>query len=446
VHKQRTLPAPGTPLSALAAAGLGVDQLQSLALDTGFQQRKARKIHPLSFLSLLLAESVKGDPSYRTLAARLETIEGVLVSRQAMWKKVGERCIAFLDAVLARAIAARLPESLRKCGCYRRVLVQDSTVIQLPSRLFGTFSGVSNAHASVCNARLQCVYDLMASQFVSFSLDPYSKNDQSAAPELELRAGDLALRDRGYLSGDEIQRHLDARADCIYRHKFNTAYLDPDTGKAIDLGAMLDRERRIDMEVLLNNAARTKIRLVAFPVPEEMANLRRMKLRKETRGHNPSKGLLHQLSWTIFVTTIPRTVVTAEGLAEMYGLRWRIETIFKAMKSNMSFARIHNVSEHQLRVLLAARLIMLVIINRFVYRPGCHRIRQDHGRELSLVKLTEYLVSNQEKIQAAIMSLHDSTGPDPALEAIAKYCTYDKRKRLNFHQKMEEQFASWPLG
>jgi IS4 transposase len=38
----------------------------------------------------------------------------------------------------------------------------------------------------------------------------------------------------------------------------------------------------------------------------------------------------------------------------LYGLRWRIENIFKTWKSNFSFGKVHTVSEQQLRVLLTA--------------------------------------------------------------------------------------------
>ena len=55
------------------------------------------------------------------------------------------------------------------------------------------------------------------------------KNDLTAAPELEIQEGDLVLRDRGYLIADEIQRHLDRRAACIYRHKTGVIYLDKTT-------------------------------------------------------------------------------------------------------------------------------------------------------------------------------------------------------------------------
>ena len=70
---------------------------------------------------------------------------------------------------------------------------------------------MANQNTKLCNARIQCVYDLLAEEFVSFSIDPYSKNDLSAASETVLHEDDLVLRDRGYLILDEIQRHINKR-------------------------------------------------------------------------------------------------------------------------------------------------------------------------------------------------------------------------------------------
>ncbi len=48
-----------------------------------------------------------------------------------------------------------------------------------------------------------------------------------AGPELELKKGDLVVRHRGYLLYDEMQRHLGAESDCIYRHKSRNTYWNP---------------------------------------------------------------------------------------------------------------------------------------------------------------------------------------------------------------------------
>ena len=91
---------------------------------------------------------------------------------------------------------------------------------------------MANGHSKVCNSRIQGVYDLVAEKFLFFSVDSYSKVDYEAAPELVLQKGDLTLRDRGYLIADEIQRHIDQGADCIYRHKYKLTLLNTKTEKA----------------------------------------------------------------------------------------------------------------------------------------------------------------------------------------------------------------------
>ena len=282
----------------------------------------------------------------------------------------------------------------------------------------------------------------MAAQFVSFSIDPYSKNDLTAAPELELRRGDLVLRDRGYLTFDEIQRHIDADADCIYRHKHNTIYLHPQTKKTIDLVAILKRNGRLDCQVLLNNDQQTPVRLVAASVNEETANLRRMKAKRDAHGHSPSKENLAIMSWTIFITTIPAEKCSFDEILSLYGLRWRIENIFKTWKSNMNFVAIHNVSEYQLRTILIARLSMIVTIFHQIFAPLRYHIRIGFGKYLSLIKLLRYLQVNHERIDS-LLGLCSSPSSDASLlSAIARYCVYDvRKKRFNYAQVEEKLFA-----
>jgi hypothetical protein len=319
---------------------------------------------------------------------------------------------------------------------YNRVLVQDSTIIKLPGRLFKIFSGVSNAHTSVCNARIQGIYDIISGTFISFSIDPYSKNDISVAPYLEICKGDLSLRDRGYYLNSEIKRHLDVGADCIFRYKSRTMLISPESGKAIDILKLLKSQDCLDVQVCLNDNCRTKVRLVATPVCEEVANQRRMKAKKENKGHNPSNEILALMAWTIYLTTIPKEQADFTKIHEIYGLRWRIETIFKSWKSNMQFDKVHNVSEKQLRIILTARFIMIVVFMHYIYNPWLYRIRKIYKREISMFKLTKYLVKNPEKF-IELVTKNDNIvilNKDKIDDVLIKYCTYDKRKRLNFNQ------------
>ena len=431
---------------------LSDEQLEKMAIQSGFQQRTPKKIYPAIFVRQLLSEAISQSPSYNDLASSMEKDTGISVSRQAICQRIDASCVRFFERVLAKVISAQMPPHLlpgdnrRGVRC-QRMLVQDSTVLRLPLRLFHAFSGVANAASSVCNARIQCVYDLMAEEFVHFSIDSYSKNDLAAAPQLQLRRGDLVLRDRGYLTFGEIQRHIDAGAECIYRHKTKTIYYDPQTAETFPLAATLQRDGRLDCEVLLNNDRRTSVRLVAVPVDEETANLRRMKAKRECRGHAPSKEVLALMAWTIFLTTIPPHRASFDDLLAIYGLRWRIENIFKTWKSNMSFAAIHNVSELQFHTILIARLTALVAIFHRIYAPLRHRVCTTFGKHLSMMKLLRYLQVNQERIQPlmrlADVRLHDES----LLAAIARYCVYDSRKkRFNYTQIQEQVFARMALS
>jgi hypothetical protein len=83
------------------------------------------------------------------------------------------------------------------------------------------------------------------------------------------------------------------------------------------------------MDVCLNDKERTPVRIMATPVSEEIANIRRMKVKKRMNGHNPSANLLFLMGWTIFIINLPREKFSFKTILALYGLRWRIENIFK---------------------------------------------------------------------------------------------------------------------
>jgi hypothetical protein len=239
---------PAAVLEFLENEVLGEEYLLDLAVTSGFYKRSPRKISACFMLAAICSEAAKGSPSCNDLAASIESNHpGQGPSRQAVHLRMGNPLQAFVHRLLedlisgsisgATARISSLEDRDRQFGGYTRVLVQDSTIIKLPVHLFEEFSGVSNAHSKVCNARIQATYDLPAPSLIDFSIDPYSKNDQSAAPELPIEAGDLVLRDRGYLLPKEIQRHAEAGADCSGGGRFpcsRTSAATPGDGSSLD--------------------------------------------------------------------------------------------------------------------------------------------------------------------------------------------------------------------
>ncbi len=342
--------------------------------------------------------------------------------------------------ILSKVDSAELND-LKRNSKYKRILVQDSTIIKLPLRLFDIFSGVSNGKSKACNARIQGTYDLISENFIAFSIDPYSKNDLKAAPELVLEEDDLALRDRGYLTFDEMARHINSYANFIYRYKFNTTLLCPVTKKPIDITAELEKNGNLDIIVELNNKERTPIRLVASQINAEIANNRRMKAKKENKN-TPTEAYLKQLGWTIFLTSIPKENADFALIFRFYSLRWRIEVIFKSWKSNMNFSNIHNVSEIQLHIILLARFIMVIIFTQYFFNK-CRLIVKKHlNKYLSLLKVTNYLIKNIGKLGAINKELTTYNGSiGKTIYCLGRYCSYETRERLNDEQKMDMMFS-----
>ena len=320
-------------------------------------------------------------------------------------------------------------------GGFKRILLQDSTVIQLPLRLFEAFSGVRNAYRTVCNARIQGIYDLLSGSFIKFSIDPYSKNDQAVTLDISVKPGDLVLRDRGYFAIEALSAQKKAGGDSINRYKHKTAFFDPNAMEKINLLKLLNKHGSVDMEVYTAFDKKLKLRLLAVPVDEETANLRRMKAKKQIKGHSPSKEILMLMSWTIFITTITNPLITFDEILTIYGLRWRIENIFKTWKSDFSFAKVHNVSKNQLLVLLTARFIMITIFYHKLYLPLSLEVHKITTKQLSLMKFMRYIRQNIERLSELLDNRKWKTG---ILDALVRYCTYDKRKRVTFVTKFEE--------
>jgi hypothetical protein len=322
---------------------------------------------------------------------------------------------------------------------FKRILVQDSTIVKLPFRLFEEMSGVANKTTQVANARIQVVYDLVSQQFLKFEIESYSKNDLKAAPELELKNDDLSLRDRGYLTYKEISRHVENEAFYIYRHKFGTIYLDKNTYEPIDLLSMLRNKKRIDICVRLSASPETVVRIVAEPISSEIANNRIRKAKKENK--KLSSEYLKMLEWSIYITNLDATIFFFKEIFQLYSLRWKIETIFKNWKSNLNFDKIHNVSYVQLKILLHTRFLVIILINNIHFLIKSI-VLTNFNKHISFFKLTSFLSSSMGKIEMILDLIENNTFETSILiKSIKQKCTYDVRSdRINFEESLTKIF------
>ena len=398
--------------------------LEEIARQSGFVRRKPRKITPGGFLHSCLLAVSSGAVSLRRQAIFLGFMEGATLSKQGLHHRMGQAALPFLTGILSHLLSLQLGARSLTSSSFSRILIQDSTCLALPAAHFPRFPGSANAFGHSACARIQCVFDLLAERFVSFSLSPFTRNDQAAACDLLplLRPGDLLLRDLGYFTTHSLQLIARAGAFFLTRRHAGTALFHPKTGLALDLLPLLSATRTTDLPVLLGSSQRLPLRLLAFPLPQQIADARRRKARSNRdRRINHSKEYYALLSWAIFLTNADSSLLPSSRAADLYRLRWRIEILFKSWKSHLGLLPLSLVAPRQFECLLCSLLILSLL---FHHSLPCNL------RSLSLLKLSS-LFSD------LFLPLFFYSLPPPSLHSlflpqILAHCSYEKRRRNHF--------------
>jgi hypothetical protein len=414
--------------------------LEGLALETGFQRRKPKKLTPLIFLQSCCLLLVNTKVSFRNWAVLIGSLINDTYSKQSLFERMGDRAVKFVQqVVLTLVVRLRsgrervLPEELR---VFKRIIDHDSTILTLPKKLRRFFPGARNQHGSLGGMlRVQGYYDIKEGRFLHFSHSAFTRNDFKWAYEIFdfLCAGDLLLRDLGYLVLDVLRRIDALKAFFLSRFKHNLEVFGLD-GQRLDLAALLGhRTYPLDKDVLIGAKEQMPVRLVAVKLAQEKANLRRQKARKNRHFH-PTKRHLLLLGWDMLFTNVPRQQLCAKAIVKLYGLRSHMETIFKAWKSNFNLEDVPAGSRAEVETLLYARLLLITIFEVCFLARWDYEL-EDRAGPVSLLKLSIFmrlylpvtlLSELQLKLEAALQ------------KQVPYHCTYEKRrKRKNFVEKLQ---------
>jgi hypothetical protein len=414
---------------------LPIDQA---AKASGFVKRQSRKLTGLLFVQAAVLLVAQGAVSLRRWAVLIGVLGHLSLSKQALWERVGPQAIEFLRACLGLVIGRNvvadrsLPGALKH---FKRVLVQDSTLIKLCPGLAKSFPGSANHRGSKSGQlRIQAVYDLVTQQFLSFSLSSFRRNDQAAAFDILslVGKGDLVLRDLGYFVLASLQQIADAGAFFLSRLRSDCSLWDATTGRPLDLLKQLKRYGNLDRQVLVG-AQQLPCRLVAIKLDEATAaeRRRRARLNRDKRCH-PSQRDLQLLGWALFITNVSRHQVSAQAVARIYGLRWRIETIFKSWKSHFKITTVPQGSASALQVVIYARLIFLTAFAQSCQRGWLAATEQPPtGR--SLLRLAALLA---DYLLVLFLEAHDQSITTAWLLQLSCQTSYGRRKRKNFQQTL----------
>jgi len=266
--------------------------VEALARQSGFLKRCPRKIPMLDFLRALLALAPETHLSLERIASVVALAANTTYSKQALNQRLSHQIEPFLAQVIT-ALFGQLDPSVctsQALAPFQRVLVQDSTTQSLPKLLAKIFPGSGNQHGQDYAAlKIQWICDLKSGATQQVSLSGFTRNDQAAAPDLlkVARLGDLVLRDLGYLVTAVLAQFVEQHISFLTRHRHGVGLYDPTSGEPLDLPQLLRTLGTLDCQVLVG-PERVPVRLVALPVPEEVANLRRHRAKSRSPTIRPA--------------------------------------------------------------------------------------------------------------------------------------------------------------
>lgn len=420
----------------VAVAKLQDIDAEALARHSGFLARSPRKIPIDKFLKGILALAPETDLSLERAASVIGLAAQTTYTKQALSERLSNSIRPFLAQVITASLG-QLPHGVdtsRFLQPFARVLVQDSPVQNLPKHLADLFPGGGNQHGHDGAAlKIQWICDLKNSAVEHVSLSGFTRNDQTAAPDiLEVaRPGDLVLRDLGYFVVRLLGRLVAQGVFFLTRHLHCADFHDPQTGQPFDLPARLRLSPVLDFQLLLGTE-RVPVRLVALPVPEEVANLRRHRAKTYARRHfraPPSQEHLFLMGWNLLLTNVPASIWPPKALAAVYRLRWRIEIIFKTWKSHLGLSRLNCRTTALLQLSVLTKLLFCALVCQMC---DVLELCSAAGEHVSLLRLGHILGQCACWFSALVLGISVSQWIEFTL---ARHAFYDRRKdRQNYYQ------------
>lgn len=437
--------------------------LLRLARFTRFVLRTPRKIFPDQLLRSVLLAVCENIPHFRGVAEKISSLRDHDPSRQAVFERLkNEAAPEFFYHAFRQVLAdqcrrfttSRLAvDQQRYTGIFRRIIIEDGSVLPLHPSLAERFKGSVNQYGEVAALRLRWAFDFLTGQTIDAELHHWRENDMSTAFELiaYLKKGDLILRDMGYFCLQCFHQIAAKGAWFITRLPEGTVVAEMD-GKRMNIPGSLRSLRKNDRKVhewrvQVGASNSVEGRLIAARIDSGKANERRRKLRETCRekGRMPTRDQLAMCDWVVVFTNVEAATMDAESVALLYRARWMVEIFFKGMKSGQHLEKWsrHRTNENTIQCLAYAQMIIGLLSLDLWRLMG--RMLAEGGREVSddapfgkaaggnsvprtigPIKAFELLVPLLEKFLSRTLKGRSLTAE---LARVARYAVQEKRSR-----------------
>jgi hypothetical protein len=344
-----------------------IENAEALGRETGFVKR-ASKLGASDFV-LSVVCGVMGAPktSYTHLCQTAKVI-GVEISPQGLEQRFTPEANQLLHGVLQKMIIQRIsgsPTRLAILQHFKGVFIRDSSCIRLPKALHNQFPGVGCQQGISAGIKLHVRLDINSGELAGPEITNARVHDRkSPFHEETIPAGGLRMADLGFFDLDQFARDSSNQVYWLSRYKVGTFILTL-SGTRVHLPTLLKNCDRLDMPILLGQKHRIPCRLLAYRVPQEVADQRRRRLREYATRKQVSllADTLFLAGWTLLITNAPLTLLSLPEALVVYKVRWQIELLFKLWKQSAKIDEWRSQNPDRLLSELYGKLIAVVIMH-----------------------------------------------------------------------------------
>lgn len=420
-----------------------------LARRSGFIQRSTSQLKGYEFAqSLMIPNAFLEAETLNSLAVRMKKANrGCNLSASALAQRINSKAaLAFMKSCFGKVLKEIVKKDftdlsdLHNLSGFNRVLIEDSTKAELHEKLSPYFKGTGGA-ASKSAVKIDYIFDYLSEEIVDIEFFSGNIPDQSLASRLNhmLEKDDLVIRDLGYYALERIKEIGQSEAYYISRLKADVVvYESKESTKPLNLAKFLDEriwQGLVDVEVFIGNE-RHPVRLGACLMSEEAVNKRRRDANRTAQRHGTkvSQKKTSLLKYCIFITNVPKKILSITSVMSTYRARWRVELIFKQWKSCLKLHIFKGYNKERFYCFLYGRLIMILLLGSISPQLMRHALKL--GRELSCYKLANYLIADHAFPRALQEGKIDQF-INQLLEDMPRRLCMDKRKRLSLRSNVK---------
>lgn len=431
-----------------------IEIVERMAFKTKFMKRKS-KITPEIFLSLCL---FGGEDLCRSsllqLRSRLEVREDINVSPQGLDQRFNENAVEFLKSIFNEMLKKqntilKEEENLLKYH-FKSIKVVDSTTIILPEHLKSTYRG-SGGSASDAAAKVQLQLDLLTGSFINCDISEAVSNDADYLPALEkcIEEKELHLKDLGYFNLEHLNMLEKSKAYYISKLRSTSViYIKNDNPEMNTKGKIKKSSiyKKVDIQEIAEPLAegetieipdiyigkdKLKTKLILTKLTQECKINREKKFFKDVKKGKKTLSDKN-VFWNninIYITNIPKSILSKEQIHDIYSLRWQVELMFKIWKSIFKIHDVKKVKLERFQCFLYGRLISLLLTSSIV-STGKKILWAESKKEISPMKsfgiVKEFFSGIREKIFRGEIILIRFLSK--IVESIMKYGVKSKKK------------------